>query len=61
MQGDPEATELAVRQIEKVLAKHQGGKLLFGKDQEESDGIWHARKTIAWSMYVSPSLSSVRC
>ena len=52
MQGEPEATELAVRQIEKVLPKHQGGKLLFGKDQEESDEIWHARKTIAWSMCV---------
>ena len=50
LQGSPEASDLAVKQIERLLKKNGGGKLLFGKDQEESNDIWHARKALAWSV-----------
>lgn len=52
LQGEPAATELATKQIEKILNKHQGGTLIFSKSQEEADSIWSARKNLAWSLCV---------
>jgi len=50
LQGEPAATELAAKQIEKILAKHHGGKMIFSESQSQANEIWAARKALAWSV-----------
>lgn len=49
-QGDSDMIQLASKTVAEIVKAHGGEDLMFASSQEESDDIWHGRKTLHWNI-----------
>lgn len=49
-QGDEDAMRRTADLVTGIIKKHQGDSMRFAADKEESDAIWHGRKSVHWSL-----------